>query len=129
MAILKTFADPTTQDDYLTSWSGPDSARVFHYYRKIVVTQKCLQCHGDLQTVDLDLWRRVKDIYPWDKASGYKVGDLRGMFVATAIWPDSEEMARLLADGISITKFTAPDTTATDTSTGDSSDDLPASNL
>jgi len=104
--ILKMFANPETGDDYLTNWSGPDSARVFHYYRKIVVSQMCLQCHGDLQTVDLDLYKKVKIAYPYDKATGYKVGDLRGMFVIKAQYPAADAMAQLLADGVDITEFT-----------------------
>jgi len=113
--ILKMFANPGAGDDYLTNWSGPDSARVFHYYKKIVVSQMCLQCHGDLQTVDLDLYKKVKIDYPYDKATGYKVGDLRGMFVIKAQYPAGDAMAQLLADGVDITEFTRPDTTAGDT--------------
>lgn len=115
LAILKKFEAATTDENYVTSWSGPDSARVFHYYKKIMVGRVCLQCHGDLQTVDLDLWQRVKTAYPWDKAVGYKEGDLRGMFVVKAEYPAGEEMAKLLADGVNITQFTAPDSVASDT--------------
>lgn len=120
LAILRKFEAATAQDNYLTSWSGPDSARVFNYYKKIMIRRVCLQCHGDLQTVDMDLWRKVKVAYPWDKATGYKEGDLRGMFVVAAEYPAGEEMARLLADGVKITALTAPDSVASDTTASDS---------
>jgi len=119
--VLAMFADPMTTDDYLIRWSGPDSARMFHYYQKIMVRQVCLQCHGDLQTVDLDLWKEVKIAYPWDKATGYKEGDLRGMFVVNAPYPQGQEIARLLVDGATVAELAPPadsvavDSTLTDT--------------
>lgn len=119
ITILEMFDSPTIKDDYLFNWSGPDSARVFHYYKRIRVSELCLQCHGDLQTFDLDLYKRVKVKYPYDKATGYKVGDLRGMFSVSAEYPAGEDMAKLLAEGVSMVEFTKPDTTAGDTVTGD----------
>lgn len=118
--VLAVFADPMTADDFLVRWSGPDSARMFHYYQKIMVRQVCLQCHGDLQTVDLDLWKEVKIAYPWDKATGYKEGDLRGMFVVNAPYPSGRETAQLLADGATVVELTPPaDTAATDSTLTD----------
>ena len=119
VAILAMFADPGTRDGYLTNWSGPDTARVFRYYKKIMVKQMCLQCHGDLQTFDLDLYKKVKVAYPYDKATGYKEGDLRGMFVVEAQYPAGDDLAQLLVDGIDITELTRPDTLAGDTTTTD----------
>jgi hypothetical protein len=121
LRVLTVFADPMTSDDYLVRWSGPDSARMFHYYQKITVRQVCLQCHGDLQTVDLDLFKQVKVAYPWDKATGYKEGDLRGMFVVNAPYPEGREIAQLLADGATAADLAPPvdssevDSTAADT--------------
>jgi len=119
VAMLEMFDDIATKEKYLTRWSGPDTARVFHYYKKIVVSDVCLQCHGDLQTFDLDLYKRIKIAYPYDKATGYKAGDLRGMFVVNVEYPAGEDMAKLLADGVNIVEFTQPDTTAGDTTSGD----------
>ena len=119
IAVLEMFDNPATTDDYLTRWSGPDTAQVFHYYKKIVVKKLCLQCHGDLQTFDLDLYKKVKVAYPYDKATGYQVGDLRGMFVVNVEYPAGEDMAKLLADGVNMVEFTQPDTTAGDTTAAD----------
>jgi len=120
VAMLEMFDNPATKDEYLTCWSGPDTARVFHYYKKIVVKNICLQCHGDLQTFDLDLYKRIKIAYPYDKATGYQAGNLRGMYVVSVEYPAGEDMAKLLADGVNIVEFTQPDTTAGDTVAGDS---------
>ena len=107
LQILAKFADPATKENSLTAWSGPDSARVFHYYEKIQVRDVCLKCHGDLQTVDLDLWKQIRILYPWDKATGYRVGDLRGMFVVDAPYPGGRDVAQLLAQGVSVSQIAA----------------------
>lgn len=47
------------------------------YYKPIVINNEaCLQCHGN---VEGDLAKAIKTLYPEDKATGYKMGDLRGM--------------------------------------------------
>lgn len=103
---------------FVTRWSGPDTAKVFHYFQRIVTREMCLQCHGDLQTVDLELWKQIRIAYPYDKATGYKVGDLRGMFVVSAAYPAGEETARRLAEGVSIRDLAPKDSARTNTSPG-----------
>lgn len=47
-----------------------------HYFKKIIVQKDCLACHGEKS-------RRpdfVKSQYPGDKAFGFKVGDIRGVY-------------------------------------------------
>lgn len=106
-AMLDRFADPSTKSDFLVQTTGPDSARTFHYYEKIIVNDMCLQCHGDIQRVDQDLWKQIRIQYPYDKATGYKSGDLRGMFVVKAPYPGGKDVARLLAQGVSINQIAA----------------------
>ncbi|MCX6835357.1 MAG: DUF3365 domain-containing protein [candidate division Zixibacteria bacterium] len=115
-AALARFANPATKENSFVGWSGPDSARVFHYYEKITVREVCLKCHGDLQTVDLDLWKQVKITYPWDKATGYREGDLRGMFVVDAQFPGDRDVAKLLAQGTSVSQIVAADPSRADSS-------------
>jgi len=103
--ILAKFADPNFHQDYYQDWYGTDSNRVFRYCQKIVTQPMCLQCHGDLQTMDSDLYKQVKLTYPWDKATGHKAGDLRGMFVVEASWPAGKDLANLLASGVDITSL------------------------
>ena len=106
-AVLERFADPATKTEFIVQTAGPDSARTFHYYEKIMVKEMCLQCHGDIQTVDQDLWKFIKLTYPYDKATGYKVGDLRGMYVVEAPFPSGEDIARLLAQGVAVSEISA----------------------
>ncbi len=41
----------------------------------------CLNCHGTAgEELAEDTYEKIKSLYPDDKATGYKVGDLRGMW-------------------------------------------------
>ena len=111
-AILAGFADQSNPAEFQTLWSGTDSARTFSYYQKITVKEMCLQCHGDIEKADPDLWKQIKIEYPYDKATGYKVGDLRGMFVISAHLPNVELSVKRLAEGVSIKQIVGADSTA-----------------
>ena len=48
-------------------------------YMKAIPTQKiCLQCHGE--KIDSKVSRELDSLYPFDQATGFKVGDIRGAF-------------------------------------------------
>jgi len=47
------------------------------YYKPIIINNEaCLKCHGNVEGA---LAKAIKSAYPEDKATGYKMGDLRGM--------------------------------------------------
>jgi len=54
---------------------------IVHYFKPILLQGMCVTCHGDLAS---DIPEPVKNalstLYPNDKATGYRVGDLRGMW-------------------------------------------------
>lgn len=51
------------------------------YYKPILINNEaCLKCHGN---VEGDLAKAISVAYPEDKATGYKMGDLRGMMAIT----------------------------------------------
>jgi len=55
---------------------------VYKFYKPLVIKKGvCLKCHGDIQNKDLK--RAISERYPDDKATGYKMGDLRGAVVVT----------------------------------------------
>ncbi len=57
------------------------SERTIMYYKPIVINNEaCLKCHGNIEG---ELAKAVKATYPDDKATGYKMGDLRGMIAIT----------------------------------------------
>lgn len=55
----------------------------YTYYKPITINNEtCLKCHGDI-AADSSLGKAIKSIYADDKATGYGLGDLRGMIVIT----------------------------------------------
>lgn len=52
------------------------------YASPILVNILCLKCHGKVgEDVQDENYALVKELYPYDKAIGYKAGDFRGMWV------------------------------------------------
>lgn len=53
-------------------------------YLPIVLSDTCLVCHGDKETqIPKDVQKSLAKLYPMDKATGYKAGELRGLFQVT----------------------------------------------
>lgn len=58
------------------------NANTYKYYKPLRIAKKvCLKCHGDIQNDALK--KAIASRYPNDKATGYKMGDLRGAIVVT----------------------------------------------
>lgn len=55
----------------------------FRFMKAIPTGEVCLGCHG--QTISPAVSAKLAELYPQDKATGYKVGDLRGAFVAVKV--------------------------------------------
>lgn len=52
-----------------------------HYYAPIVTNAMCLQCHGTPgKELAEKTHQKIKSLYPQDKATGYGVDELRGIF-------------------------------------------------
>jgi hypothetical protein len=98
MAILMGFADTAIAEPQFVLQPGhnADSLPVYRYYQPIYTQQLCLNCHGGMQTLAPGVYQAVKKAYPDDKAVGYSTGQLRGMFVVEAVWPDGEPYAKEL---------------------------------
>jgi len=55
----------------------------FTYYKPLIINNDvCLKCHGVLDEQSA-LAKSIKETYPNDHATGYKMGDLRGMIAVT----------------------------------------------
>ena len=48
------------------------------YVEPILLQPQCLTCHGDALVSDVA--SRLRELYPLDRATGFRVGDLRGVF-------------------------------------------------
>lgn len=53
----------------------------FRYMKAIPTGEACLACHGS--KISDNVKAKLNELYPADKATGYKLGELRGAFVVT----------------------------------------------
>lgn len=60
-----------------------DDNKVFRYMKAIPTGDVCLNCHGS--NIPEPLTKKIRSIYPDDKATGFNKGDIRGAF--TVIQP------------------------------------------
>lgn len=49
------------------------------YYKPIRLEAGCIACHGKAELINPDIKKLLKEKYPADKATGYQVGDFRGV--------------------------------------------------
>lgn len=59
-------------------WVQEGDQKVQRYMRALPVQNLCLGCHGEPANLNAAAVARLKELYPDDRAVGYKVGDLRG---------------------------------------------------
>lgn len=58
-----------------------DGAKTFRFMKAIPTGEVCLKCHG--ADIAADVKAKLQEAYPDDKATGYKLGDVRGAFIIT----------------------------------------------
>ena len=58
-----------------------DSQHVFRYMKAIPMQGICLSCHGD--KLSPDVAEKLRELYPEDQATGFKMEDIRGAFSIT----------------------------------------------
>lgn len=98
LEILGSFADTAaTGPAHYYEWVDSADTRTFCFYMPIRVMPLCINCHGAEADIDDATRATLSELYPDDKAVGYKAGDLRGMFVVEVIWPDARPFAEALA--------------------------------
>ncbi len=51
----------------------------FNYYQPIKTAAMCLVCHGEKEKMGKEILTNIQKLYPDDKATGYKTGELRGV--------------------------------------------------
>ena len=52
--------------------------RSIRYLRALPTGPLCLTCHGQTTDIPEDVASTLEELYPHDKATGYKLGDIRG---------------------------------------------------
>ena len=68
----------TMEYSELTEHNGK---KVFRYMKAIPTSEVCLTCHGS--NVPQPIASKINSLYPDDKATGFKKGDIRGAFSIT----------------------------------------------
>lgn len=81
LAILQEWKDQQAKGDSLSARLLEENGKMIGYY-PIKTNVMCLQCHG-MPGKDIlpEVQAAIKKSYPNDKATGYGVDQLRGMFV------------------------------------------------
>lgn len=49
------------------------------YYKPIRIEAGCIACHGKAELINPEIKKLLKEKYPTDKATGYQIGDFRGV--------------------------------------------------
>jgi len=55
-----------------------DGVKSVRYLKPIILQAPCLSCHGVVENIGADVKEILKNKYPYDKATGYQMDDLRG---------------------------------------------------
>lgn len=80
LAIIEKYkAQLTSGDQLLPQVVKANGAKTF--FSPIIASDLCLQCHGS--KTSMESYRAIADLYPNDLATGYKAGDLRGVWSVT----------------------------------------------
>jgi len=64
--------------DYQEVYFDSNNKPFFRYMKAIPTGEVCLTCHGS--NIKASLQTRINELYPEDKAYGFKIGDIRGAF-------------------------------------------------
>jgi len=59
-----------------------DLGNEYRVYKPLVTKQSCLLCHGARNDISSELVKMIDRTYPKDKATGFQLGDFRGVVVA-----------------------------------------------
>lgn len=65
--------------EVVRSRTDENGVRLAEYMRPILVQERCLACHGSREQIAPAVRALIAERYPSDSATGYRVGDLRGM--------------------------------------------------
>lgn len=52
--------------------------KYLRYLKPILIQAECLNCHGSANEIMPEVKQLINQEYPYDKAIGYRIGDLRG---------------------------------------------------
>ena len=62
--------------------------KYFRFMKAIPTAAVCLRCHGE--NIEPEIMAKLKETYPNDMATGFKLGDIRGAFTITQSWVETK---------------------------------------
>ena len=71
------------QPEFFEITKNKDGRKVFRYMKAIFIKRSCLKCHG--KHINSDVASQLASLYPFDLATGYKKGDLRGAYTLSLL--------------------------------------------
>jgi hypothetical protein len=74
----KANGDDVSKLEHVEIVKNSDGSQATRYMKSIFISEGCLACHGE--DLNPDIAAKLKELYPDDKATGFKLGDLRGAF-------------------------------------------------
>lgn len=90
-AVLAAFTDAIaanrTMPDTAFATRDANGRIVTHYMRAIRVQEFCLACHGPADSISAAVKQVIASRYPEDRATGYRLGELRGAISVTVQRP------------------------------------------
>ncbi len=84
--VLEAFIDRAAAGESLKTMEAAavvesGGARTYRYMKAIPTGEVCLTCHGS--DLEPELAAKIRAVYPEDRATGFKLGELRGAFTVT----------------------------------------------
>jgi hypothetical protein len=84
LEIIQDYKNSLANNEQLIPIVELDYNNKKHFYSPILLKAECLICHGKLnESINSETAVIVNSLYPNDKATGYKEGDLRGIWSIT----------------------------------------------
>ena len=91
LRALEHFKKAPADPQLLAHLSTGADGQTLRYYQPLVVSETCLKCHGDRDTMSEKLRGLLEQSYPDDKAHGYSLGELRGLIRVEQKMPEDAE--------------------------------------
>ena len=78
--ILNQYLASLSKGEKLKPIISKDKDGKVHFYAPMILEAKCMACHGTVgKEVTVKTDSLIKSLYPNDKATGFNIGDLRGI--------------------------------------------------
>lgn len=73
--IIQAFATSNIKDTVVAH-----NDKIVYYKRISIGMTTCMKCHGSTEDIATNVQQKIQELYPEDKATGYQMGDFRGLW-------------------------------------------------